>query len=649
MHKYKSKIVSISKKSALAAIIVLAIAIGYYIGNRNRPAQSNEQTKQKTPQMWTCSMDPQIKLPKPGKCPICAMDLIPLAEGADAQTQKNNQLKISADAAKRMELEVFPAQRRFVENTVRMVGHIDYDESRLAQITTWMAGRLDRLYVDYTGMAVRKGDHLVSIYSPQLLAAQEELLQSAATYKKISDNDMLGQSAAKTLKATREKLELLGLTQKQIETIESTGETQNHITIYSPSSGIVIEKHAKEGMYVQTGTKIYTIADLSGLWVELEAYESDLPWLRYGQTVSFESVAGAGEKFRGTVSFIDPVLDKKTRTAKIRLNTENADGKLKPGMFVKATVKSQIAAGGKVMDTSLKGKWICPMHPEIVRETADKCDTCQMPLERPKELGYATIGPENQQTPLVIPAAAAMITGKRAIVYVQIPADEGVVFEAREVTLGPRTDEYYIVNDGLAEGELVVIRGGFKIDSELQIRGRPSMMKPSDKTEGSTDELLGKIPPAVRKTLADKLKNLYEGYFQLQESLSGDQVNNQAVQKMLADLTKINIDGADDRQIEWWKKQQVGLRDILTEMRFAEDIQTARTKFAPLSERLITISQTLGSSTQKNCYLMHCPMAFDNRGARWLQTTDKLANPYFGSSMLRCGSILGHIEPAETK
>jgi len=251
----------------------------------------------------------------------------------------------------------------------------------------------------------------------------------------------------------------------------------DHVTIYAPTEGVVTEKHATEGMYVEVGTKIYTIADLSQLWVKLDAYESDLPWLRYGQEVEFTTQAYPGQPFKGAISFIDPVLDDKTRTVKVRVNVDNSDGKLKPQMFVKAIVHSKIAASGRVMTAEMAGKWICPMHPDVVKLAKGSCDICGMDLVTTESLGYVRAD-EPKEPPLVIPASAALITGKRAVVYVNMPDTEKPTFQGREIVLGPRAGDYYLVESGLQEGEIIVTNGNFKIDSALQIQAKPSMMNP---------------------------------------------------------------------------------------------------------------------------------------------------------------------------
>ena len=459
--------------------ILIAFVLGFLVKGWIGPSQPHTQethTTQTEQQIWTCSMHPHIRQPKEGKCPICFMDLVPADTSGGAGPRE---ISFSEDALKLMEIQTTPVERKFVEARIRMAGKVDYDESRLKHITAWVGGRIDRLYVDFTGTQVIKGDHMVYLYSPDLISAQAEFLQSAKSAKNINpdSSELIKRSIRATLEAASEKLKLLGLTEEQIGQIEKTGQPTDHITINAPIGGIVINKHITEGTYVQTGTKIYTIADLSQLWVQLDAYESDMMWIRYGQEVEFETEAYPGEVFKGRISFISPTVEPKTRTIKVRLNVSNLEGKLKPEMFVRAVVRSKIAMGGKVMASDMAGKWICPMHPSVVKEMADKCDICQMDLVTTESLGFLKTE-LSDRAPLVIPATAALITGKRAVVYVQKPDAEKPTFEGREVVLGPRAGDYYLVKEGLTEGEVVVSKGNFKIDSALQIQAKPSMMSP---------------------------------------------------------------------------------------------------------------------------------------------------------------------------
>jgi len=600
------KWVNIKKKIGLLVVLVVAVALGF--GLRGlftlEPSVAPQETQAAADEVWTCAMHPQIRLPKPGPCPICNMDLI-FVQTDDLGARE---LSVSEAARKLMAIEIFPVERRFVTATVRMSGKVDFDETRFTSITARIAGRLDRLFVDYTGVFVQKGDHLVSLYSPDLLTAQEELLQALASAKNIQDSNltMMRDSAKATVIAVREKLRLWGLTAEQIAEIERSGQVSDHITIYAPASGIVVHKEAVEGMYVKEGTHIYTIADLSHVWIQLDAYESDLEWIRYGQQVEFTTVSYPGEVFTGTISFINPILDARTRTVKVRVNVDNSDEKLKPNMFVKAIVFSEIAGGGKVMDAALVGQWICPMHPEVIEPQMGLCRICQMDLVTTESLGYVSNGTQADKMPLVIPATAALITGTRAVVYVQLPDRETPTFEGREIVLGPRAGNSYLVRSGnLREGELVVVKGNFKIDSALQIQAKTSMMNPQNMS-------------------GRKLDPVYEHYFVMQTALANDQYD----QAQDAAKAMINSESTSSE-----------LKALAEAFVQASDIQAQRKAFDPLSQQMIQTTKTGEAVGRQDLYVMRCPMALDGQPANWLQTEKKVRNPYMGQAMLRCGSL----------
>jgi len=636
-------------KSAKIILIVLAAFIVGYVAKGFRgptePVTAHTQTSESSDakqQWWTCSMHPQIRQPKPGKCPICFMDLIPVASSGDDLGER--QISFSPAAIKLMEIAMTPVERKFVTAEVRMVGKIDYDETQVKNITAWVPGRIDRLYVDFTGTTVSKGDHMVELYSPELISAQAELLQAvkAAGNVKTETSELVTRTTLATLDASREKLRLLGLTNEQIGKIESSGKTVTLITIYSPLGGIVIHKNATEGVYVETGTPIYTVADLSRLWVKLDAYESDLSWIRYGQKVEFATEAYPGESFEGTINFIDPVLNDMTRTVKLRINVDNKDGKLKPEMFVRAVVLSQVAAGGKVMVPEMAGKWICPMHPAVVKTEAGTCDVCGMNLVTTESLGYVVDTPK--EAPLVIPASAPLITGTRAVVYVRLPNKDKPTFEGREVTLGPRAGAYYLVKDGLTEGELVVTKGNFKIDSALQIEAKPSMMSAepaattTERQPGSGQRQEGMdVPGAFR----EQLWGVIETYLSLHEVLAADDKDGavKAAQSAIQALSHVDMTLVSGKTHEVWMGRVAGMNKALGAITEGVQIEAARQAFELLSNELIAVVRQFGIPENRVLYRLHCPMAFNNKGADWLQTDRDARNPYFGASMLKCGEV----------
>ncbi|MFO8013650.1 MAG: efflux RND transporter periplasmic adaptor subunit [Phycisphaerae bacterium] len=734
------------------------------------PSQTGREAPAEEATVWTCSMHPQVRSEEPGRCPICGMELVPVAKGAGKGGLRRFATSEAGKAL--MDIETSPVERRFVEAEVRMVGKIEYDETRLAYITAWVPGRLDRLFVDYTGVSVRKGDHLVSLYSPELLSAQEELLQALEAVKNLerSDVGIMRETARATVEAAREKLRLWGLTNEQVEAIEARGTPSDHMTIYAPIGGIVVHKNALEGMYVDTGTRIYTIADLSQVWIKLDAYESDLSWLKYGQPIEFTTVAFPGETFTGTIAFIDPVLNEKTRTVKVRVNAPNPEGKLRPGMFVRAVARAKVAEGGRVMDPDLAGKWICPMHPDVVKEEAGSCDICGMPLVRTESLGYVPVDPAKREAPLVIPATAPLLTGTRAVVYRVVPDTEKPTYEGLEIVLGPRAGDWYIVRSGLTEGDLVVTNGNFKIDSQLQIQARPSMMTPegggagAGHAHGAAESKKGpgrpavEVPGAVREqfvrilriakevraavegddlgaarkafaelgealqavdmkalaghahmlwmelamllendavegreapTLDDArrvaetltehvrrfsagfglrgesraavpeplpaavrsaLAGVYTAYLDVQEALAQDEKEPAvAGAETLASAVKaVPAEPLPQADRDVWTAHRADLDKAVSEMRRAQNIEAVRQAFALVSESLAAVAGRFGSPMDGPLYRLHCPMAFSNRGADWLQTDREVRNPYFGSAMPKCGEVQAAFEPVTT-
>ncbi len=598
-------------------VIVVVLVIAAFIAGltlRSGPAASHSDSattqsaahdhdaKEQT-QVWTCSMHPQIRQPKPGKCPICGMNLIPASDSGSQGMTGMRQMTVTPEAAKLMEIETSPVERRYVEATIRIVGKVEYDEARLGYITAWVAGRLDRLFVDYTGVSVKQGDHMVQLYSPELLSAQEELIQAIRAVKELKKSGVgiVRETAAGTVVASREKLRLWGLTPAQIKEIEERGAPSDHVTIQSPMGGIVIHKNAQEGMYVQTGTRIYTIADLTHLWVMFDAYESDLAWLRYGQPVRFITEAYPGQAFTGTIAFIDPVLDDKRRTVKVRVNVTNDDGRLKPGMFVRGTVRAKVASSGRVMDTDLAGKWIGPMHPEIVKDEPGPCDICGMPLMRVEELGYVSPQEEESAKPLLVPASAVLATGTRAIVYVKVPGADKPTFEGREIVLGLRAGDYYIVRSNLHEGEEVVTQGNFKIDSALQLSAKPSMMNPqggasggghqhgtSAKAPKNKDQRAGpsmmSVPKAFRAQWR-KVDTAYQALSAIIDSQNLDliQSHHRAVAGALNDIDMHQLTGDDHRR---WMELSMRMTNDTVEGEQAENLQIAQLAFRDLAKNV---------------------------------------------------------------
>ena len=607
-------------------------------------------------------MHPQIKLPESGQCPICFMDLIPMDSGTDDVGPR--ELKLSPGAIELAKIATGIVGRGLARSEVLLSGKVEYDETRVKTITAWVPGRLERLYVDYTGITVTDGDHLVDIYSPELYAAQEELIQALKSVNNGSQG-FAATAAQITLDAAREKMSLMGITGKQIAEIEKRGTPEDRLTIYSPLSGIVIHKNAIEGRYVKTGSPIYTIADLSRIWVILDAYESDLPWLRFGQEVEFTVEALPGDSFTGRIAFIDPILNPKTRTVQVRINLLNEDYKLRPGMFIRAKIEAILDIHGQAVNNQLAGKWISPMHPEVVKDGPGQCDVCGMDLVPAEKLGIVSVSKSDRQ-PLLVPVSAVLKTGKRALVYVKLPDREEPTFVSREVVLGPRAGDNYIVLSGLAVGEEVVTNGNFKIDSAMQIAAKPSMMNPEGGVAMTGHEQHGggaAVRPVQKQPTTttqlqkfeaggayqETVDQLFKAYFEAAKVLVDDDLNqakaalftiNQVAGAVTA--AKTGLSGA---ALEFWQKSQQDLLAATEHARHWSDFTAARQAFEQVSAIIIKLEKSFGHGGEQIYYELFCPMAFDNTGAYWLQTAKKVNNPYFGAKMLRCGEVKSELKP----
>lgn len=615
---------------------------------------------------WTCSMHPFIHRDGPGQCPICSMDLIPMTEGGGGDSEERR-LVMSPDSVKLAEIQTTKVMRMYPKGEVRMVGRIDHDETRLATIAAYFPGRIERMFVDYTGIAVAKGDHLAEIYSPELLEAQEELKQALETVRKDQTASNLVRSIDRAkLQASRDKLRLWGLTDEQIKGIEENDEILERLTIYSPIRGVVIERKAVEGQYVKTGDPIYRISDLSQLWVQLEAYESQLSWIHYGQKVEFTSDSFPGETFYGRISFINPVLDDRTRTVRVRVEAANKEGRLKPGMFVRAVARGTMNEAGIIFDAELAGQWISPMHPEIVQDGPGECPICGMPLVPVEEVGF--IRPtDDTEPPLVIPVTAALLTGKRAVVYLRVPDEANPTFEGRVVELGPRAGDFYIVRKGLKVGDEIVRKGNFKIDSSLQIAAKPSMMSPKGggggggmagmKGMGGGAEESAKEAGSMKKqtmfpaAFLGSLDPVYASYFEMQQALVEDDLESfrKSYRLMWDSVIAVDASSLAGDFTDQWHTAQMALAGPSGAPESVADIDGGRRVFEKVSQALIDVDKEIGHVGDHLHYVDFCPMAFGGQGAEWLSSKPEIENPYLGQQMPGCGEIRKEISPRATE
>lgn len=420
--------------------LIIGLLLGWLLfrhpsNNEIKSGQADEKVK---PVIWTCAMHPQIRMAEPGKCPICGMDLIPLVQNSTSSID-TDAIYLSKDAAQLANVLTTVVTKNKPVKEVRLFGKVQADERLFQSQTSHLPGRIERLNINFTGESVVKGQLLAEIYSPELITAQQELLETAKTK----------QLQPELYEASREKLRLWKLTNDQISKIESSGVIQNNFDVLSNTSGTVTARRVNTGDHVSEGAVLFDIADLSKVWIMFDAYESDLQFLHIGEKLSFILQALPGTKFTGNIIFIDPVIDPVTRVAKVRVETENQSGILKPEMFATGIVSSVLSK-------------------------------------------YT----EN----VVIPESAVLWIGKRSVVYVKQPGSNEPVFKIREVELGPMLGDSYVITSGLSEGEEVVTNGTFSVDAAAQLEGKPSMMNP---TGGQTSSMPGMVMPDDSKHRAD--------------------------------------------------------------------------------------------------------------------------------------------------
>jgi Cu(I)/Ag(I) efflux system membrane fusion protein len=539
---------------------------------------------------WTCSMHPQIQQDEPGQCPICGMDLIPASSGESGPAIEPDQIRLNERARKLARIRTSEVRRQSAEGvTRRLLGQVQPAETRVKTVTAWTSGRIDRLRVATTGQKVRRGQVIADIYSPEIYAAHRELLAARQQVAKLKGSaEYVQKSATRTLAAAQRKLDLLGVSDAQLEKMTQADEPWDSVAIRTQFGGTVLERLVDEGNYVQAGTGIYRIADLSKLWVQLDAYESDLPNLAIGQPVEVTLASLPGEVFEGEIAFIDPVVNTRTRTVQVRVEVDNSDGRLRPGMWAKSTIFT-------------------------TEETSDTADA-----------------------PLVIPETAPLFAGQRSLVYIELPDKESPTYEAREVVLGAKVGGVFPVISGLREGEQVVTQGAFIIDADLQIRGGKSLMtRPDDTAMQPVDQTV-----MVSNSFRERLAPLFRTYLDAQRALASDQIDAaKAAAGSMQKALEVFEPGGKRQAARVWDEQRPKLAERVLEFGSAESLDEARRALEPLTESMKGLLTRFGNPLDKPIRVASCPMAFGDRSAEWLQTSEEVDNAYRGAEMRRCGQV----------
>ncbi|MFG0334417.1 MAG: efflux RND transporter periplasmic adaptor subunit [Maioricimonas sp. JB049] len=597
----------------------------------------------------TCPMHPQIRQPEPGRCPICGMELVPAASGA----ADLDEFAVHVEPAQRRLANIQTAQveRAPLQATIQSVGAIAIDESRMATISSYIKGRIERLFADYTGVDVARGDHLAILYSPELYSAQVEYLEARRTVRQMSQStlEVVRETQQKLAESSRQRLIELGMTEEQIAELEGSESARSRLTIYAPMGGTVIEKMAVEGKYVTAGEPIYRIADLSTVWLMLELYPEDASRIRFGQRVEAEIQSLPGEIFTGRVAFIAPTVNVSRRTVGVRVEFLNFDRRLRPGDYATATIYLPVGQQGEVYDSELAGRWISPMHPQIIRDEPGECPICGMDLVPTTRYGYSE-EPVAQPASLYVPRSAVLMAGSSSVVYVETEPGR---FEIRPVALGPILGDKVIILGGLKEGESVATAGNFLIDSQMQLAGKPSLIDPTraiaaaSKPRNTPMQFEHVHVQPIASTAGEQIEELYDAYFQIQQTLAADKRPGEEAALKLYSLADSLASGNDVPE---------PARALLAEIaRHSEhlhhlEIEKARHEaFRPVSHAVVELATKLrGADAEQPFTHMFCPMVKGGAGD-WLQPggdlkTADLRNPYWGARMLTCGE-LAHVFP----
>ena len=515
---------------------------------------------------YTCSMHPQIRQNEPGQCPLCGMALTPVSNKKGGESSPFV-LEITPEAVALSNVQTTRVKFGAGSGKLTLTGKIQANEQRVKSLTANYAGRVEQLYINFTGQEVQTGQKLATLYSPELVNAQKELLETA----KIKDRQPA------LYQATKEKLRLWKISEAQIAAIESSGEVQTQFDIFADVAGVVIARNIAVGDFVSRGSSLFEIVDLSNVWVMLDAYESDLGAIRKGDDLSFQVSAYPGKEFKAKVAYIDPVLNPDTRTVGIRAEATNRNFELKPEMFVSANISTSQAG----------------------------------------------------QSGLIIPKTAILWTGPRSVVYVQVGNKDAPAFEMREIEIGPRLGEDYLVLSGIEEGEFIVSNGVFAIDAAAQLSGNYSMMtRPEVKTL--------ETPEAFRK----QLTSFVHSYLDLKDALVKSDVKAtlSTIDPAQSNLAKVDMKLLDNEAHEIWMELLKQLQGSLDKIAESKDVDGQRKHFETLSDNLIEAIEYFGLMGS-TIYKQYCPMAFRDKGSYWLSNEIEIRNPYFGEMMLNCGEV----------
>lgn len=452
----------ILKLFLLPAMIVAAFAVGIamlglaqrngWIGSASvgRDSSVVGATSEESAVSYICPMMCVPPTNKPGRCPVCAMELVPAAKGSSLGPSSS--IEIDPRSRRVAGIKTTVALLQTLSREVNSVGEIKYDETQQKTLSAYIDGRIESLVADFTGIKVEQGESLGRLYSPDLYSAQVEFVNTLEfNEKSISSNARVRSSNERLLKSSRQRLVELGMTEPQIKKLESERLAKRTLDLYAPISGTVIEKMASPGQYVKAGAPIYRLADLSKVWLVIELFPEDANAISLGQKVSATTQSLGSEPFEGTVEFIEPTVDPKMRTVGVRVAINNDKGLLKPGEFAQAKLT--------------------------------------IPLATSEGVGQETV---------VIPRNSLLSIGKTSLAYVETKPGE---FQIRKIKTGPTVDGMVAVFDGITAGENVVSKSTFLLDAQMQLQGNPSLIDPDKAVADDEAQLTEAEQEEIRKAL----------------------------------------------------------------------------------------------------------------------------------------------------
>ncbi|MBZ9628744.1 efflux RND transporter periplasmic adaptor subunit [Psychroflexus sp. CAK1W] len=578
---------------------VIIFIIGIFLGvtlfspsDQKNEDNHNHSQEQADETVWTCSMHPQIRKDEPGDCPICGMELIPaneMEEGVDPDA-----IKMSKTARKLAKVETMLIGNQGYYSSLNLSGRLKINQDKTSSVSANFNARIEKLYVNEEGEQVNRGQVIAELYAPEIQVLKEEL--ELATRQ---ENEVL-------LNSITRKIKNYELSVTDVKSLDN-----GRLKLRSPKTGVISSLKVTQGDNLKADQNLMSIADLSTLWAIVDIYESDLNKINVGdkltiQTPNYPDISGE-------VTFISPVLDAKSRSAKARVVVNNPNQNLKPGVFITAELAT-------------------------------------------------TESNSSSDEALMVPKSAVLWTGKRSVVYQQLENENGVYFKMKIVETGSSSSDDVEILSGLEAGDEIVTHGAFSIDSEAQLAGKTSMMNPEGETMASSGHNHGSMEMDNKSSESKKtnqtsssitismegkeeLKPVLDDYLAFKNALTNDDFQRAQsagiqLRKRIAqvDMTVFK----DDAHTEWMQYNS-NLKKILEHVQHQSDIDDIRKVFQQVSDAMIPLAQLFKPLTN-DLYIQFCPMADSNKGAFWLSENKEIINPYYGKSMSKCGEVTSVIK-----